>query len=141
MVLGILLQRVNSSYLPYARQHKHKYIIYRTLRPIYKYIYKKTVKAPKLKHKRGFTKCKRNLKTTAVTRTNVIFLFPSGDCLSLSIGHSLFHAGGGGGGGVKPSRVGQDGPTHPPLKQNGHHCDNYYDVRYLNNCFSKPVLK
>ena len=43
--------------------------------------------------------------------------------------------------GVKPSRVGQDGPTHPPLKQNGHHCDNYYDVRYLNNCFSKPVLK
>ena len=75
-----LLQRVNSSYLPYARQHKHKYIIYRTLRPIYKYIYKKRVKAPKLKHKRGFTKCKRNLKTTAVTRTNVIFLFPSGDC-------------------------------------------------------------
>ena len=36
-----LLQRVNSSYLPYARQHKYKYIIYRTLRPIYKYIYKK----------------------------------------------------------------------------------------------------
>ena len=35
-----LLQRVNSSYLPYAQQHKHKYIIYRTLRPIYKYIYK-----------------------------------------------------------------------------------------------------
>ena len=61
--------------------------------------------------------------------------------LSLSIGHSLFHAGGGVEGGVKPSRVGQDGPTHPPLKQNGHHCDNYYDVRYLNNCFSKPVLK
>ena len=32
---------------------------------------------------------------------------------------------------VKPSRVGKDGPTHPPLKQNGHHCDNLIsDVRH-----------
>ena len=51
--------------------------------------------------------------------------------VSLSICVGLAPRRWGCGGGVKPSRVGKDGPTHPPLKQNGHHCDNLIsDVRH-----------
>ena len=68
-------------------------------------------------------------------------LFPSGEFYRFRYGIGLAPRRWGCGGGVKPSRVGQDGPTHPPLKQNGHHCDIHYRREILKQLFLQTCVE